>query len=104
MSLKFLCLLVVGICTFSGAEAQACLAGGEACMDAGYNNYLGNCCEGAVCTPSGFGGFCMMDASCIAGGYPCMDTSFTSLGDCCSGKTCVPVPGSVSGGAFCMSV
>ena len=103
MALKFLCLLVVGICTFSRAEAQACVAGGDACMDASYNS-LGACCEGAVCTPSGYGGFCMRDASCIAGGYPCMDDSFTSLGDCCSGKMCIPVPGSMSGAAFCISI
>ena len=103
MVFKFVCLLVVGISTLSGAEAQTCVAGGNACLDANYNT-LGNCCEGAVCTPSGFGGFCMMDSSCIAGGYPCMDNSYSSLGPCCSGSTCVPVPGSSSGAGFCLSV
>ena len=98
---KFLFLFIVGISTLSGAEAQACVAGGNACLDASYNS-LGNCCAGAVCTPSGFGGFCMMDSSCIAGGYPCMDNSYSSLGPCCSGSTCVPVPGSSSGAGFCL--
>ena len=101
MVFKFLFLLVVGISSLSGAEAQACVAGGNACLDASYNT-LGNCCAGAVCTPSGFGGFCMMDSSCIAGGYPCMDNSYSSLGPCCSGSTCVPVPGSSSGAGFCL--
>ena len=100
MVFKFLCLLVVGLSTFSGAEAQACVAGGDACLDASFNT-LGACCEGAVCMPtpgaSGFGGFCMMyDSSCIAGGYPCS----TSSDPCCSG-TCIEV---FSGTGFCVSM
>ena len=104
MEFKFFCLLVIGISALSGAEAQACVAGGDPCLDANYN-FLGSCCGDATCTPSGFGGFCMVvDSSCIAGGYPCKDNDFNSLGPCCSGKYCIPVPGAVGGGGYCVSL
>ena len=75
------------------------LAWGESCTDSG-----SGCCGGATCVPNGFGGgFCMMDDSCIAGGYPCLDTSYKSLGSCCHGAFCLPMPGLSSGGGFCVS-
>ena len=73
------------------------MAWGESCTDSG-----SGCCGGATCVPNGFGGG-FMDDSCIAGGYPCMDADFMSLGECCQGKVCMPVPGSSSGGGFCVS-
>ena len=102
MEYKFICLLVLGIASISGAEAQECVAWGDYCMDAGFTS-LGSCCRGATCTPGFSGGFCMVDDSCIAGGYPCVDADFMSLGECCQGKVCMPVPGSSSGGGYCVS-
>ena len=96
MVFKFLSLIVVGLSTLSGAEAQACLAGGDACLDASYNS-LGTCCIGSTCYPlSGLGGFCVINSNCIAGGYPCS----TSSDPCCSG-TCIEASG---GTGYCVSV
>merc|ERR1711971_411734 len=98
MELKMFFLLVLGIASLSGTEAQDCVAWGEFC-DPG-----SACCGGATCVPNGFGGgFCAVDDTCIAGGYPCLDTSYKFLGSCCQGSFCLPVPGLTSGGGYCVS-
>merc|ERR1712227_1024508 len=82
MELKMFFLLVLGITSLSGTEAQDCVAWGEFC-DPG-----SACCGGATC---------------VAGGYPCLDTSYKFLGSCCQGSFCLPVPGLTSGGGYCVS-
>merc|ERR1719398_517619 len=58
-----ICLLVLGISSFSGAEAQDCVAWGESCL---------------------------VDHSCIAGGYLFADAE-NVYGECCQGYVPTPV-------------
>ena len=98
MEFKMVCLLVLGISSLSGLEAQECVAWGDSCIDENFTS-LGNCCRGATCVPGYSGGLCVVDDTCIAGGSPCVDGEV--LGECCRGYVCTPVPGPSSVNAYC---
>ena len=91
MEYKFISLLVLGIASFSGAEAQECVAWGASCAE---DSSVDQCCEGATCSPAPAlsGGFCQVDNTCIAGGFQCADAEKITL--CCQGYVCsAPVLG-----------